>query len=289
MSNLVVFMSKRSIRFTLITSAFVFSGCGFGHSITDLFKDYISALKDKKFMLTAGLSSQKFTVPDSDFHGYSKNKVFFANYKWSPAIESNVIFVKGKTYVYNRDATIQSTSASNTWGAGFKYSLSAYLNVVASYAQSKSMTHKTIHDGVHTLSENRWTTTKTPFVNLNYLYPIASNIYTLLTVGSSHSFQVSHPYVDHQGAYVAKAKSEKTKGRLGATLMYTGNSLVVPFIKTTYANTLHSTKNTKSRHAYSYGGGAALLGGLLSISYSAGRYNKSIKMQEINLSGTVKF
>ncbi len=63
MFNLVVFMSKRSIRFTLITSAFVFSGCGFGHSITDLFKDYISALKDKKFMLTAGLSSQKFTVP----------------------------------------------------------------------------------------------------------------------------------------------------------------------------------------------------------------------------------
>ena len=289
--NLVLIMSKRSFRVTLIALFLVFSGigCVVSKSITDLFKDYMTILKDKKFTLTAGLSSQKFTVPDSDFHGYSKNKFFSVNYKWSPSIESNVLFVQGKNYVYNRDATIQSTSASNTLGGGLKYIISEYLNVVASYAQSKSITYKTVNGGVNTFSEKSWATIRTPSVSLNYLYPVASSIYSLLTVGASHSFVRNHAYVNTQGSYVGKKNAEKTKCNLGATVMYTGNPLVVPFIKTTYENTLNSTNSIKSRHAYSLGGGAALLGGLLAVSFSAGSYNKSIKNKVVNLAGTIKF
>ena len=292
-------MSKRFIRLTLITSAFVFSGvgCVVSKSITDLFKDYMTILKDKKFTLTAGLSSQKFTVQETDFHGYSKNKFFSVNYKWSPSIESNVLFVQGKNYVYNRNATIQSTSASNTFGAGLKYIISEYFNVVASYAQSKSITHKTISLGLNGIpnialpefSEKSWATIRTPTASLNYLYPVASSIYSLLTVGASHSFVRNHAYVNTQGSYVGKKNAEKSNCNLGATVMYTGNPLVVPFIKTTYENTLNSTNSMKSRHAYSLGGGAAILGGLLAVSFSAGSYNKSIKNKVVNLAGTIKF
>jgi hypothetical protein len=284
-------MLKNSVQFrrVLFIGVFSYVGCGFGNSITDLFQDYIAALKDKKFTVTAGLISQKFTVPDSDFHGYSQNKVVSVNYKWSPSIESNALFLQGKTYVHNRAETIHTISANNTWGAGFKYVLSEYFNIVASFTQSKVIAYRNIRLNANALSEKSWTTNRTPTVSLNYLYPIASSVYSLFRVGASHSFQVNHAYVNSQGVFVEKTNAENTKGNLGATVMYTGYPLVVPLIKTTYINTLNSTKNMKSRHAYSVGGGAALLGGLLSISYAVGRYNKSIKTQELNLAGTIKF
>lgn len=269
-----------------------------GAQITDIHKrirefvdKYKAEHEPQKFTAVAGVVFGRFKDTSSKalpLNGHNRMGVLALGYQFTPKISSSISFIKGITNEKSESETLKAKSTDKTVALSFDYRLLEWLTLSLSYQEKHGKTITTVlkQKNVDATSKNIF---RTPGFSVKMIFPVNKNIFFGPDVGINRSCIYNKAYIDNAGVQQAKRTLHLDQMVANTKLGYVVNHNVIPYASVGYSRTLSYGDPLKSKNSFRVGAGAILLGGMVTLDWTASRANQSVTSNNVSLNLAVKF
>jgi hypothetical protein len=269
-----------------------------GAQITDIHKrirefvdKYKAEHEPQKFTAVAGVVFGRFKDSSSralPLNGHNKMGFLALGYQFTPEISSSISFIKGITNQKSQNETLKAKSTDKTVALSCDYKLLEWLTLSLSYQEKHGKTITTVVNkrNVDSTSKNIF---RTPGFLVKMTLPVNKNLFFGPDIGINRSCIYNKAYVDNDGIQQAKRTLHLDQAVANTKLGYIVNQNMIPYASVGYSRTLSYGNSIKSKNSFRVGAGAILLGGMITLDWSASRANQSVTSNNVSLNLAVKF